>query len=67
MSAGLSVIVSDVGVISDFIKHDKNGLITRPKDVDGLRDAISSLLDDNLAIKRNAINGLLAVSQFSSK
>lgn len=68
MSAGLSVIVSDVGAISDFIKHDKNGLITKPKDIDGLRDAISSLLDDNLKIKRNAINGhKLAVSHFSSE
>lgn len=68
MSAGLSVIVSDVGVISDFIKHDKNGLIVRPKDIDGLRDAISSLLVDNLAIKRTAINGhKFAVSHFSSE
>ena len=68
MSAGLSVIVTDVGVIPNFIKNNENGLLIRPKDVKGLKNSIKLLLDDQNLIKRIAINGhKLAVNSFSSE
>jgi len=68
MSAGLSVVVSNVGVIPNFIENGKHGLIIEPKNKYSLKKAIMSLLDDHNLIKKIAINGHnLAKDKFSEK
>ena len=68
MSAGLSIIVSDVGVISDFIKNGETGLLIEPRNMQSLRNAIIDLLEDKDLRKKIAINGhTLAKNTFSSE
>jgi len=68
MSAGLSIIVSDVGVIADFIENNQNGIIIKPKSKLDVKNAIKSLLDDHNLLKKTAINGHeFAKNNFSSE
>jgi len=46
MSCGCAVVASGVGGIPDMITHEENGLLVKPKDVGGLRDAIRLLASD---------------------
>lgn len=43
MSLGKAVIASDIAGIPEQIKHNETGLIVKPKDVQGLADAICQL------------------------
>ena len=68
MSSGLSIIVSNVGVISNFIKNNDNGLLVDPKDKKSLKDAIKNLLEDSKHQKKLALNGYnFAKRNFSSQ
>ena len=44
MAASRPVIATRVGAIPNVISDGENGLLVNPKDVDGLRDALASLL-----------------------
>ena len=44
MSYGLPVIASDVGGIPDIVKSGNNGLLIKPGDIQGLSQAINSML-----------------------
>lgn len=46
MAAGKPLVGSNTGGIPDLIKHGENGLLVRPKDVDGFCAAIKELLDN---------------------
>jgi glycosyltransferase involved in cell wall biosynthesis len=46
MAASKPVVATRVGAIPKVINHGENGLLVDPKDTDGLRDAIASLLSD---------------------
>lgn len=46
MAAKLAIVVSSVGVVPDVIEHGSNGLLVAPRDVVGLRDALSNLVAD---------------------
>ena len=46
MSCGKPVVVSKVGGVSEVVKDKKNGLLVRPKDIDGLVQCIEFLLDN---------------------
>lgn len=43
-SAGLPAVATNVGGIPEVIEHEKNGLLIKPDDVDGLADALTRLL-----------------------
>jgi glycosyltransferase involved in cell wall biosynthesis len=45
MRAGLPVVASEVGGVAEAVRHGRNGLLVRPGDPLGLREALSSLLD----------------------
>jgi glycosyltransferase involved in cell wall biosynthesis len=47
MAASKPVIATRVGAIPSVMKHGENGLLVDPKDADGLRNAIASLLTDS--------------------
>lgn len=46
MRAGLPVLATDVGGISESVRHEETGWLTRRGDVDGLRDALARLIAD---------------------
>jgi glycosyltransferase involved in cell wall biosynthesis len=46
MRAGLPVVATDVGGISESVRNEETGLLTRHGDVDGLRGALTRLITD---------------------
>lgn len=46
MHAGKPCIASDVGGLPEAIEHGRNGLLFRSEDVDGLADALATLIAD---------------------
>ncbi|GIU83250.1 MAG: hypothetical protein KatS3mg008_0025 [Acidimicrobiales bacterium] len=44
--AGVPVVATDQGAVSDIVVHGETGLLVRPGSVDDLRDALRSLLAD---------------------
>lgn len=59
MSHGCPVIASDVGGIHEVIQHDHNGWLVPPRDVQAIRQAMESLMDDptlrtSVAVKAEA-------------
>ena len=68
MSSGLACIVSDVGSISNYIKHEENGLLIKPNCPDELASSIMKLIDDKILlikISRNSFN--FAMKNFTIK
>jgi len=51
MQAGLPVVSTNVGGIPDMIEHGKQGLLSRPNDVDDLTEKILQLLE-NAALRK---------------
>jgi glycosyltransferase involved in cell wall biosynthesis len=46
MRAGLPVVATNVGGISESVRHEETGLLVRPGDVEGLREALARLIAD---------------------
>lgn len=46
MAAGLAVVATPVGAVSDIIVDGETGLLVTPGDVDGLTDALRKLVED---------------------
>lgn len=46
MAAGLPVVMTPVGVISDVVIHGENGLLARPADVDDLEQKLHTYLEN---------------------
>jgi len=56
MAAGIPVVASDVGGISNLIEHDETGLLVKPKDTQGLAKAVLLLLEDKKMAKDISTN-----------
>lgn len=68
MSSGLACIVSDVGAIPSFIKHEENGLLIKPKSPDELASSIMKLIDDKILLKKISRNSFdFAMKNFTIK
>ena len=52
MACGLPVVSTNVAGIPELVRHDENGLLVMPHDVDGLAVALAALLDDQEQRKR---------------
>jgi len=66
MSAGLACVVTDVGMITDYLVDRRDALIVQPRDVTGLAAALKSLILNCSRRETIARNGYtLASSQFS--
>ncbi|WAH37658.1 1,4-alpha-glucan branching protein domain-containing protein [Alicyclobacillus dauci] len=52
MAAGTSVVVADVGGLSDIVQHDHNGLKVYPHDPESLAEQLKRLLRDKEFAKR---------------
>ena len=62
-SAKLPVIVTNVGAIRDICVDERNGLIVRPKDPEGIADAMLRMIEDEELRMRLAKNGAELVKQ----
>jgi glycosyltransferase involved in cell wall biosynthesis len=54
MAAGKPIVASSIGAVPEVIRHDENGLLVEPGNVDELVRAISRLLDDRALAMRLA-------------
>jgi glycosyltransferase involved in cell wall biosynthesis len=52
MSCGLPVVIFDDADIGDVVRNGENGLLVEPGDMDGLCEAVQSLLQDEGLLKR---------------
>lgn len=67
MAAGLAVIVTSVGVISDFLKNGEHALIIPPKDSKALENAMIKIInDEDLRIKLSQNGHKLVKNKFST-
>jgi glycosyltransferase involved in cell wall biosynthesis len=58
LASGVPVVASRVGGVSDILKHECNGLLVEPRDVEGLAEAIIRILSDDKLKKRLIESGL---------
>jgi len=58
MAAGCPIVCTDVGGVSTAVKHEVNGLLVKPADIEALSAAIISLLSDKAKRECLAQNGL---------
>ena len=63
MAAGLAVVVSAVGNVPDVIRDGRNGLLVPPKDVEALREALSTVIDDQSLVRRLGENALATAEE----
>ena len=58
MLHGCAVISTDVGGIPEAIEDGVSGILIKPKDIDGLKNAIESVTDDKEFAKRLSCGGI---------
>ena len=61
MSAGVPVVASDAGGLTDIIEHERHGLLFESGNVRALGDAIVRMLEDSELRRRCARDGRLRV------
>lgn len=67
MACGLPVVASKIGGLAEFIEDGKDGILVRPKDMDGLKDAILKVLQDDVLRLRLISNAYAKVSPYTLK
>ena len=67
-AAGLSLVSTDVGAISEIVRHDETGLLVAPNDVGDLTSALGRLIDDR-ALRRRTSNAArqLVISEHDAR
>lgn len=66
MSAGLPVIATKVGGVAELIKHNDNGLLVAPSDVQGIATAIKQLTNEQERIKIGKLARKAYLDSFTS-
>ena len=65
MKYGSAVLASRVGGVPEFIKHEENGLLVSPTDVDDIASCLIRLYGDEDLRRRLVENGLQAVERYA--
>lgn len=65
MSLGLAVIAADSGGPADIVTHEKDGLLYRTADIDGLVAALHRLADDESLLRRISRAGIATAARYS--
>ncbi len=63
MAGGLAVVVTNVGMVPDFLNDKEHGLLVPPKDAKSLEEALRLLIVDAELRRELAINGYEMVSR----
>lgn len=63
LSVGVPVVATSVGGIPDVLINEINSLVVKPKDVEGLVDAVTKALSDDKLRKRIIENGLIFIEE----
>jgi glycosyltransferase involved in cell wall biosynthesis len=63
MACGLPIVCTDVGGLSDLVRHGDNGLVFRPGDIAALAQHISTLLKDDSMRRRIADNNVAKINR----
>jgi glycosyltransferase involved in cell wall biosynthesis len=56
MSAGIPVIATDLGGMSEVVEHERNGLLFPPGDVGGLEAALRRMVEEDGLVEELAVN-----------
>jgi glycosyltransferase involved in cell wall biosynthesis len=64
MSLGVPVVATAAGGTGELVRHEENGLLVRPLDDDGLREAVSRLASSGAERERLASGGTRTVERF---
>jgi glycosyltransferase involved in cell wall biosynthesis len=65
MASGLPALTTDVGGISEVVRHEINGLLVQPRDVGAIADGLARLLaDDNLRARLGGAARRTAATDF---
>ena len=68
LAAGLPVITTSVGVISDYLVNDSSAIIIEPKKVNNITKSLEKLINDyNLRRKLSKKGFLVAKTYFSAE
>jgi len=67
MACGCPVVASDVGGVSDLVKHERTGLMVPQRDPDALAQALCRLLEDEGLARRLRRNGRAHVKRHFSE
>ena len=59
MCAGVACIVSQVGTIADYLNHDINGLLIKPKNPEMLASSILKLIENKELLKKISKNSFI--------
>lgn len=65
MACGVPVVAADSGGIPEIIRHQRDGLLVPPGDVEKLQAALTSILEDQLLRDRYAQSALKRAEHFS--
>jgi len=65
MASGVPIIATNIGGITDIITHRFNGLLVKPRDSQGLAEAILRLLVDEDLRKELIQNGLITIQRIA--
>ena len=66
MASGVPVVSTAVDGVKEVVKHNENGLLSMPKDVESLARNVMILLDDKRLRAKFVTNSLRIVYQFDS-
>jgi glycosyltransferase involved in cell wall biosynthesis len=66
MAAGLAPVVTDVGGISEVVRHGENGLLVPSRDVESLRQALTSMVEDDELRQRCRHQAAKSVQEFEA-
>ena len=67
MAAGVPIVATKVGAVSEVIENNKDGFIVRPRDADGLASSINTFLNDKTLAQNIAQNAHEKLKQFSKE
>ena len=67
MASGLTVVVSSVGMVPDYLKNEQEALLVKPKDRESLEKALKKVITNKELRNKLALAGQnLAYREFSS-
>ena len=61
MASGVTPVVTDVGGNPSIVQHEANGIVVRPRDIAGMADAVTCLLNHDELREKYGVNAMESV------